>query len=119
MSVGMTRLSAAAAASAALLLAVAALHPAAAANPGDPASERRAPPMFDILKDSRGGANLTRTPRVDVPLPEHVPPPDRPPAGAGEWPPTQRQLQRLDEPPLGRAPPVGIDSCPAGRADCR
>lgn len=99
-------------------LAVAA-QPAAAIDPGDPASARRAPPIPDPVQGTgRVSAPPIEPPEID--MPEHVPPADPPQPWQKPWPPDQRTLQRLDEPPFGlRQKPGEPGPCPRGLAQCR
>lgn len=52
--------------------------------------------------------------------PEHIPPPDPPMPGGGDWPPSLRQLHGLERSPyLPQRSPIGLPDCPAPAVHCR
>lgn len=127
------RVVAAAAAAAVLTAALAACAPelpdAPSATPLPPAGARAggvtppaaAPvlPRPDNRVDEDYARSVTRQPRI--PLPEHVPRPDRDLPGLQSWPPSQRDLQGLDRSPFQgpQDAPIGREPCPAGMVHCR
>lgn len=92
-----------------------------AAPPVLPRADNRVPDNRapDNRNDEDYARSVTRQPRI--PLPEHVPRPDRDLPGLQSWPPSQRDLQGLDRSPFqgpGDAP-IGREPCPAGMVHCR
>ncbi|WP_404380775.1 hypothetical protein [Caenispirillum salinarum] len=86
----------------------------------DPATARRAPPIFDVMKEPGTARSRAAIPTItppDIPLPEHVRPPQPAPPGAKPWPPTQRERMGFREetdPLVPKRKP-----CIPGMPDCR
>lgn len=92
--------------------------PAVAAD--DPATARRAPPIFDVMKGpgtARSRATIPTIEPPDIPLPEHVRPPQSTPPGAKPWPPTLRERMGFGDhaAPLN---PTADPDCIPGTSDC-
>ncbi|SOD99895.1 hypothetical protein [Caenispirillum bisanense] len=83
----------------------------------DPTRLPRVTPRLDDRVDEDYARRVTNfpTPRY----PDHVLPPDRDLPAERSWPPSRRELERLDESPFPRPAPVGLDPCPAGMVTCR
>lgn len=66
----------------------------------DPATARRAPPIFDVMEapgTARSRATIPHIRPPDIPLPEHVRPPHSLQPGEKPWPPTLRERMGFDE----------------------
>jgi hypothetical protein len=86
----------------------------------DPATARRAPPIFDIMKGpgtARSRATIPTIVPPDIPRPEHVRPAEPPRPGAKPWPPTLRERMGFREETDPLLPKAG--PCPPGMPNCR